>query len=69
MKTTQRKCLCNPFQCQSKLKRNETLFKKVGNLKVPNLNLREENKHIKQRLQLDDETKRRLELLEKVVEI
>jgi hypothetical protein len=54
---------------QSKLKRNAALFRKVGNLKVQNLTLRKENKYLKQKMQLNDESKRRLELLAEVAEI
>jgi hypothetical protein len=54
---------------QSKLKRNATLFRQVGNLKVQNLTLRKENMYLKQRMQLNDEARRRLELLAEVAEI
>jgi hypothetical protein len=54
---------------QSKLKRNATLFRQEGNLKVLNLTLWKENMHLKQRLQLNDEAKRSLELLAEVAEI
>jgi hypothetical protein len=54
---------------QSKLKRNATLFRQVGNLKVQNLTLRKENRHIKKNMQLNDEARRRLELLAEVAQI
>jgi hypothetical protein len=54
---------------QSKLKRNATLFRQVGNLKVQNLTLRKENMYLKQKMQLNDEARRRLELLAEVAEI
>jgi hypothetical protein len=54
---------------QSKLKRNATLFRQVGNLKVQNLTLRKENMHLKKKMQLNDEARRRLELLAEVAEI
>jgi hypothetical protein len=54
---------------QSKLKRNVAMFSQVGNFKVQNLSLRKENRHLEKRLQLNDEAKRRLELLAEVVKI
>ena len=54
---------------QSKLKRNVGLLRKVGNLKVQNLTLRKENTYLKQKMQLNDQSRRRLELLEEVAEI
>jgi hypothetical protein len=54
---------------QSKLKRNATLFRKGGNLKVKNLTLRKENMHLNKKIQLNDEARKRLELLAEVVEI
>jgi hypothetical protein len=54
---------------QSNLKRNAALFRQVGNLKVQNLKPRKENMYLKQNMQLNDETRRRLELLAEVAEI
>jgi hypothetical protein len=48
---------------QSKLKRNAALFRQVGNLKVQNLTLRKENRHLNKKMKLNDESRRRLELL------
>jgi hypothetical protein len=54
---------------QSKLRRNALLFRQVGNLKRKNLSLRKENRSLKQRMQVADESRKRLELLVEVVEI
>jgi hypothetical protein len=53
----------------SKLKRNVALFRKVENLKVQNIILRKENRYLKQNIQLNDESRRRLELLAEVADI
>jgi len=54
---------------QSKLKRNATLFMQVGNLNVHNLTLRKENRYLKQKMKLNDEARRRLELPVEVAQI
>jgi hypothetical protein len=41
----------------------------VGNLKVQKLKLRKENGYLKHNMKLNDETRRRLELLAEVAEI
>jgi hypothetical protein len=61
---------CASFSnAQSKLKRNAALLRQVGNLKVQNLTLRKENMYLKQKMQLNDEARRWLELLAEVAEI
>jgi hypothetical protein len=51
------------------MKRKALLFRQVGNLKRKKLSFRKENRYLKQRMQVDDEARRRLELLAEVVEI
>jgi hypothetical protein len=54
---------------QSKLRKSALLFRQVRSLKRQNLSLKKENRSLKQRMQVDDEARRRLELLAEVVEI
>jgi hypothetical protein len=54
---------------QSKLRKSALLFKQVRSLKRQNLSLKKENRSLKQRMQVDDEARRRLELLTEVAEI
>ena len=48
---------------QSKLKRNASLFRKVGNLNIPNMSLRKANKDLRLQVKLDEESNNKLNLL------
>jgi hypothetical protein len=45
------------------------VLNKVGNLKVKNMTLIKENMYLKQKMKINDEARRRLELLANVAEI
>jgi hypothetical protein len=54
---------------ESKLRINSLLYMQVGNLKRQNLSLRKENRTLKLRMEVDDESRGKLDLFAEVVEI
>jgi hypothetical protein len=65
----EKRVLCISLKCSVKLRKSALLFRHVRSLKRQNLSLKKENRSLKQRMQVDDEARRRLELLAEVVEI
>jgi hypothetical protein len=51
------------------MRKGALLFRQVRRLKRQNLSLKKENRSLKQRMQVDNEARRRLELLAEVANI
>jgi hypothetical protein len=61
--------LCSPFQCPVEIEKKCSPVQESGKFEGTKLNIKEENMYLKQKMQLNDEAKRRLELLAEVAEI